>query len=174
MQPGRRRDDTEGMDINALPNEAAHTGLRDLAAPRTVLVVDDESGIRELLAVILEVEGYRVVQASCGSEALAAVAAHSIDLITLDVMMPDMDGWQVAERLDADARTAGIPRMMISGKPIGELRAAPGARRAAAVLTKPFDFLQLTALIADLLAPAAFVPRQRDGQMQDQPAGTIR
>lgn len=167
MQPARHGDDPPGMDSHPRPDEAVHAELRILAAPRSVLVVDDEPGIRDLLGVILEVEGYRVVKAAGGADALAVMAAQPIDLITLDVMMPDMDGWEVAARLDADSRTAAVPRVMISGKPIGELRAAPGARRAAAVLTKPFDFLQVTDLIAALLAPAAFVPRQRGGRLAD-------
>jgi CheY-like chemotaxis protein len=146
---------------------AAHAELRDLAAPATVLVVDDDAAIRELLGVMLEVEGHRVLQAACGAEALALVAQHRPDLITLDVMMPDMDGWEVADHLDADVRTAAIPRVMISGKPLGELQGAPGARRAAAVLSKPFDFTQVTRLVHELLAAGA-VPQQRahDGPPQ--------
>jgi CheY-like chemotaxis protein len=134
-------------------HELAHAELRELSAARTVLVVDDEAGVRQLLAVILEMEGHRVLQAASGADALAQVESEPVDLITLDVMMPGLDGWAVAEQLDADPRTAGIPRIMISGKPLDELRAAPGARRAAAVLTKPFDFAELSALVAELLAP---------------------
>lgn len=142
----------------------AQVELRHLAEARTVLVVDDEPGIRQLLGVILQVEGHRVLEAACGADALALVAQQRVDLITLDVMMPDMDGWEVAERLDSDARTAAIPRVMISGMPLGELRAAPGARRASAVLTKPFDFISLAALVEELLAPATGVPQQRTGR----------
>jgi CheY-like chemotaxis protein len=134
-------------------HQPAHAALRELSAARTVLVVDDESGVRQLLAVILEMEGHRVLQAASGAEALAQVESEQVDLITLDVMMPGLDGWAVGEQLDADPRTAAIPRIMISGKPLDELRAAPGARRAAAVLTKPFDFAELSALVAELLAP---------------------
>ena len=151
---------------------AASAQLRDLAAHATVLVVDDEPGIRELLSVMLEVEGHRVVQAADGAEALALVAQHSPDLITLDVMMPGMDGWQVAERLDAEAGTAAIPRIMISGMPLGALQAAPGARRAAAVLSKPFDFAELTRLVTELLAPPV-LPQQRGSTADASPEGVL-
>ena len=142
-------------------HDSARDALSDLAGRRTVLVVDDEQSVRELIAVILELEGHRVLQAESGAVALEVAAAEDLNLITLDVMMPGLDGWQVADALDADERTARVPRMMVSGKPLVELDAAPVRSRAGAVLTKPFDFAEFTDVVRRLLAPPPGVPSPR-------------
>lgn len=136
---------------------AARTG------PKTVLVVDDEASIRQLITVMLEVEGLRVLEAECGERALEILASEHVDLITLDVMMPGLDGWQVAAALDLDDRTAGIPRVMVSGVPLNQLRQEPGASRASAVLAKPFDFVEFVETAQNLLAKAPTIPTPRDG-----------
>ena len=122
--------------------DAVHDTLRDLGGRGTVLVVDDEDNVRELITVVLELEGFRVLQAEDGPTALDVAAHSELVLITLDVMMPGLDGWQVADALDQDERLQSVPRMMVSGKPLTELQQAPGAARAGAVLSKPFDFAQ--------------------------------
>jgi CheY-like chemotaxis protein len=142
-------------------SETAGDALSALAGRRTVLVVDDEKSVRELIAVILELEGHRVLQADCGAVALDVAAAEELHLITLDVMMPDLDGWQVADALDASERTASVPRMMVSGKPMTELESAPGRSRASAVLSKPFDFAEFAEVVRRLLDGPVTVPRQR-------------
>ncbi|MGB8652139.1 MAG: response regulator [Mycobacteriales bacterium] len=151
---------------------AAQDALSALARPQTVLVVDDEESIRHLIEVMLELEGYRVLHAETGERALEIAAEEHLDLITLDVMMPGLDGWQVAEALDAAPQTASIPRMMVSGKPLIELESNPGRGRAAAVLAKPFDFAQFTELVRQLLTPAVLsaVPSPRQ---EDDPSGVL-
>lgn len=94
----------------------AQVELRHLAEARTVLVVDDEPGIRQLLGVILQVEGHRVLEAACGADALALVAQQRVDLITLDVMMPDMDGWEVYQQIKANEETKLIPVIVVTAK----------------------------------------------------------
>src|SRR3981081_2908194 len=74
-------------------------------APARVLIVDDESHNRELLAVLLRQEGLLLLSVASGEEALALVAAQPPDLILLDVMMPGMDGYQVAAKIKAGAAT---------------------------------------------------------------------
>lgn len=133
--------------------------LSSLAGRQSVLVVDDEDSVRELIAVILELEGLRVLQAACGEEALYLAGSEELHLITLDVMMPGLDGWQVAAALDASDRTRAVPRMMVSGKPIVELDRAPGRERASAVLTKPFDFAEFTDIALRLLRVQVPSPR---------------
>ena len=81
---------------------------------RTVLVVDDDKSVRELLAVILECEGYLVVTAASGADALRLAAELRPDLITLDVMMPDMDGWSVLAALKSDEALRDIPVIMLT------------------------------------------------------------
>lgn len=129
----------------------------------TVLVVDDDAAIREMLAFALELEGYRVLQAEDGRAALTVMAEQDVDLVTLDVMMPGLDGWQVADVLRADPKTRFVPRVMISGMPIDQLMRACAARQAAAILTKPFDVDKVTTLIGRLLAPVDGLPAPRPG-----------
>ncbi|MCW2545003.1 MAG: diguanylate cyclase [Frankiales bacterium] len=130
----------------------------------TVLVVDDEESIRTLLSVMLELEGYRVLQAENGVQALATAATEHLDLITLDVMMPGLDGWQVAAALDEDDRLCAVPRVMVSGMPLAQLLGEPGARRASAVLAKPFDFVEFIEIVQELLAKPLPVPEPRNGE----------
>ena len=148
-----------------LAASAART-LTSLSGRRTVLVVDDEESVRELLAVVLTLEGHHVVQAPDGPTALALAAAERPDLVVLDVMMPGMDGWEVAARLAAHPSTAGVPRMVVSGKPLGELEGAVGRDLVATVLTKPFDFVVFVDQVRALLEPVdevAGVPAPRSG-----------
>ena len=74
-----------------------------------ILVVDDEEDNRELLAVVLTWEGFVVATAPGGAEALASVAKDRPDVVLLDVMMPDMDGYEVLARMKGDAATQSIP-----------------------------------------------------------------
>jgi CheY-like chemotaxis protein len=121
----------------------------------TVLVVDDDVPIREMLVLALEMEGYQVVQVCDGLQALEAVKRYRIDLVTLDIMMPGMDGWQVADRLRADRATAHIPRVMISGVPVDQLMRACASRQASAIVSKPFDLDHVLDLVVQLIGPPA-------------------
>ena len=80
----------------------------------TILIVDDEPSNREMLAQLLEPQGYRIVGASSGMEALDMIAAESPQLILLDVTMPGLDGYAVASLLKADPNTASIPIIMVT------------------------------------------------------------
>ena len=127
------------------------------------LVVDDEPSVRALIEVTLQMEGFETVGAADGFEALELAAGRRPDVITLDVMMPGMDGWEVALRLEG----SGIPIVMVSGKPVGELEDAPGRHRAAAVLVKPFDFAAFVAVVqqvAGVAAPGVPEPRASGAQ----------
>ncbi|MBN9089327.1 MAG: response regulator [Reyranella sp.] len=114
----------------------------------TVLVVDDDPAARDLLIANLKGAGYRLVQASNGNEALSLARTMRPDAITLDVMMPKTDGWQVLSALKADADLRDIPVIvvtMLSDRGIGL------SLGAADVLTKPVDRARLTALIHGLV-----------------------
>ncbi len=80
----------------------------------TILIVDDEPKNRSLLEVLLKPEGYLTVTANSGEEALAMVAKKPPDLILLDVMMPGMDGYDVATKLKANPATRNLPIIMLS------------------------------------------------------------
>jgi len=81
-----------------------------------ILLVDDEEDILDFLELILEEQGYSVVKASSGRDALAAAQMHRPELILLDVMMPEMDGWEVLKLLKADEEVAHIPVAMLTAR----------------------------------------------------------
>jgi CheY-like chemotaxis protein len=123
-----------------------------------VLVVDDDRVIQELLRVNLELEGYEVAVASDGEEALVRFEEFRPRLVLLDIMMPKLDGWQVATRLKADEASRDVPIVMLSAK-AQEAAAERGSQAGvAAYVTKPFDPIWLLGLIAELL-PATSSPR---------------
>jgi adenylate cyclase len=118
--------------------------------PPTVLVVDDDPVIVKLLQVNFEMEGYDVITAADGEEGLERARSSRPDAIVLDVMMPKMNGLQVAERLKADEQTRSIPIILLSAKAQGTDIAA-GKELAEDYLTKPFDPLELLDRVAELL-----------------------
>src|SRR5436305_3729900 len=85
-------------------------------AGSTVLVVDDDPVIVKLLQVNFEMEGYHVITAGDGEEGLARARADHPDIVLLDVMMPKMDGLQVATALKGDEATSAIPILLLSAK----------------------------------------------------------
>jgi signal transduction histidine kinase/CheY-like chemotaxis protein len=109
---------------------------RDAGEPPLVLVVDDEEATRELITRGLQKEGFRVLAASSGEEALRLAREKRPDAISLDVLMPGMDGWTVLRSLKADHLTAGIPVVMVSMLDDRDIGHALGA---SDYLTKPFD-----------------------------------
>lgn len=121
----------------------------------TILVVDDDPVIQKLLSVNFEMEGYQVATASDGVEGLERVQADPPDLILLDVMMPRMDGLEVARRLKADPSTKGIPVVLLSAK--AQSTDVQGGLEAGAdaYVTKPFDPLELLEKVAALLGGTA-------------------
>jgi DNA-binding response OmpR family regulator len=104
-----------------------------------VLVVDDDPAVLQLLRVNFELDGYDVVAASNGEDALEAAAAGGIDCVVCDWMMPGMDGLEVVRRLKSQSDTAKVPVVMVSAK---TQRTDVSEGRAAGVdeyVTKPFD-----------------------------------
>ena len=104
-----------------------------------VLVVDDDDVIRQLITVNLELEGFDVSTAIDGQDCLDRVKDVRPDVITLDIMMPRLDGWEAAGRLRADPDTAGIKVVLLSAR-AQEADLERGSRIGVdAYLTKPFD-----------------------------------
>jgi CheY-like chemotaxis protein len=118
-----------------------------------VLVVDDTANVRALIQVNLELEGIEVHLAADGQEALDRVDAVEPDLITMDVMMPRMDGLTAATLLKSTERTAGIPIVMVTARAQTADRQAGHAAGVDAYLTKPFDPVELVATVLRLLPP---------------------
>lgn len=106
---------------------------------KKVLVADDEQAITELVAFALELEGYIVIQAPDGPEALRLAKEQRPDLAMVDVMMPGMDGREVSRRIKEDPATAKIPVLLFSAAPNPDLTEA----KADGFMPKPFDVNQL-------------------------------
>jgi DNA-binding response OmpR family regulator len=81
-----------------------------------ILLVDDEEDILDFLELILGEQGYSIIKASSGKEALAAAQVHRPDLILLDIMMPEMDGWEVLKLLKADEELVQTPVAMLTAR----------------------------------------------------------
>ncbi len=125
----------------------------DVASP-TVLVVDDDAVIINLLQVNFELEGYTVLTAHDGDEAIERARRAQPDVVVLDVMMPGMDGIEVARRLRADSDTAHLPILLLSAKAQGSDMTA-GLDTADDYVTKPFEPLELLDRVAALVASRA-------------------
>ncbi|MEO6027218.1 MAG: response regulator [Candidatus Binatia bacterium] len=110
-----------------------------------VLVVDDDRNAVDILNRLLTKEGFLVQCAHGGREALALVAAHPIDVILLDVMMPDMDGFQVCEALRQNDRTREIPIILLTAKDDMETRVVGMRLGVSEFLTKPINKTELFA-----------------------------
>jgi CheY-like chemotaxis protein len=115
-----------------------------------VLVVDDDDVIRQLITVNLELEGFEVMTAFDGQDCLDKVKDVKPDVITLDIMMPRLDGWEAASRLRDDPETADIKVVLLSAR-AQEADLQRGSRIGVdAYLTKPFDPDELIATVRRL------------------------
>ncbi len=116
---------------------------------KTVLLVDDEHAIIDALSGILEDEGFRVVTAANGREALARLEEGLPDVALVDVMMPGMDGRELVQRMRADARLSRIPVVMMSAVPHFILKREKELA-CDDFFQKPFDLWQLIARLREL------------------------
>ncbi|MEO5575600.1 MAG: response regulator [Gaiellaceae bacterium] len=117
----------------------------------TVLVIDDEAPIRLLCRVNLEAEGMSVLEAGDGPSGLDTARADRPDVILLDVMMPGLDGWGVAEALLEDERTAEIPIVFLTARAEFRDRAKGLDIGGIDYITKPFNPVELAPLVRELL-----------------------
>ena len=136
--PARVAAAAEEPAASAEPAERATPGVG------TVLVIDDEPAVRDLMQRFLTKEGFRVVTAGGGEEGLRRARELAPDAVTLDVMMPGMDGWAVLTALKADPETADIPVVMLT---IVDDRNLGYALGAADYLTKPIDRERLATVL---------------------------
>lgn len=126
------------------------TEIQPGARPR-VLVVDDSDVIRTLITVNLEIEGFEVLQAVDGLDALEKVLAARPDVMTIDVKMPRLDGFDTVERLRADPRTHDLKIAMVTAcAQESDLRRGDEVG-VDAYVTKPFDPSSLVRTVRDLV-----------------------
>jgi DNA-binding response OmpR family regulator len=116
-----------------------------------VLVIDDEAPIRLLCRVNLEAERMTVLEASDGPSGLETARREKPDVILLDVMMPALDGWRVAEQLLDDDSTKDIPIIFLTARAEFRDRARGLDIGGVDYVTKPFNPLELASLVRDLL-----------------------
>ncbi len=116
-----------------------------------VLVIDDEAPIRLLCRVNLEAEGMDVLEAGDGPSGLDLARAECPDVVLLDVMMPRLDGWRVAEQLLEDEHTADIPIIFLTARAEFRDRARGLDIGGIDYVTKPFNPLELAPLVRGLL-----------------------
>jgi putative two-component system response regulator len=116
-----------------------------------ILVVDDHAVNRMTAVALLAIEGYEVIEADCGAAAIAIVAQKQPDLILLDVMMPDMDGFEVCQIIKQDEQTRQIPVIFITALNDNKSRIRGIESGAGDFLTKPFDRLELAARVKSLV-----------------------
>ena len=126
-----------------------------------VLVIDDEAPIRLLCRVNLEAEGMSVLEAADGATGLGIARAERPDAVLLDVMMPGLDGWSVAERLLADEATAGIPIIFLTARADLRDRARGLDVGGLEYVTKPFNPVELSPLVRDVIAAVARGEREQ-------------
>jgi excisionase family DNA binding protein len=144
--PGRhrryRRDDLDAFLERSLP---------DARSGPVVLIVDDDERLREYVRVNLEMEGYTVQEAGSAEEGMEVLDAMRPDLVLLDVMMPQVDGWEMLQRMHDRHGVGSIPVVMFSGK-VEEGAAGEAAERGAqGFIGKPFDPQELIAQTKQLL-----------------------
>ena len=142
-------DATAGPDLTVGPDLTAGPGYDGDGA--SILVIDDDPAARQIIGTYLAREGHRVLYATSGAEGLAKARAARPDVITLDIMMPEVDGWSVLTSLKNDPELRDIPVVMVS---IADDKGLGSSLGAAASLSKPVDQKDLIATIkAQLRTP---------------------
>jgi DNA-binding response OmpR family regulator len=117
-----------------------------------ILIVDDDIDSLKLIGLMLQRQGYEISAASAGGQAIAKALAETPDLIILDVMMPDMDGYEVCRRLRADVNTQNIPIIMFTAKTLVDDKVTGFEAGADDYLTKPTHPAELASRVKAVLA----------------------
>ena len=152
---GRSKEYQPQVSADTVRNCPQEHGRADSLTPVSqvlgrVLVVDDDEVIRQLIAVNLTLEGFEVVTAVDGRECLEKVAEVHPDVITLDVMMPRLDGWVTATQLRRNPETSGIKVVLITARAQEDDRDRGRQIGVDAYLTKPFDPAEMIRVVREL------------------------
>jgi DNA-binding response OmpR family regulator len=119
---------------------------------RLVLVVDDDPSVLLLCRVNLELDGFRVLEAADGATALELARAQPPDVVLLDLMLPDVDGWQVLRALKDDPQLTAVPVVILTARTDDQDKVRSLTSGAAEYMTKPFSPFALAHVIEDVLA----------------------
>jgi excisionase family DNA binding protein len=147
---GHRRYRQRDLDAFVAGSASGTPSVRSRPAP-LVLIVDDDPRIREFVRVNLEMDGFSVREAGNADEGLAALEAEPPDLILLDVMMPQVDGWEMLQRVRERHGVDSIQVIMFSGQVDEDARDQAEAGGAQAFVGKPFNPQELVTRAKDLL-----------------------
>ena len=122
---------------------------------KRILVVDDDENILSLERTILEQKGFVITTAAGGAEALKILGEEDFDLVLLDVMMPEIDGFTVCRRIKEEPRTKEIPVIFLTAKGGGEALAEGFESGAIMYINKPFTANKLLTIVNTMLEPPA-------------------
>lgn len=126
--------------------------------PATILLVEDDPDVSDMLSAYFRVLGYEVIPAYAGEEAIEASRYKSLDLILLDIRLPDIDGYEVANRLRDNRRTEGIPIIFLTEKRARSDRLRGLELGADDYITKPFDIQELRLRVRNAIRRSAQGP----------------
>jgi len=178
-QRGPGRGGPSGRSPARCAKPAAGTGRRPVEAEGAlggarVLLVEDEPAIRALCRINLNLAGIETLEAADGEEALELVRAERPDLVLLDVMLPRIDGWEVATRLREDDATREIPVVFLSARTDRGDRARGDELGGVGYVAKPFDPAALAAFVRETLVRIARGERDdlRAERFRDVRSGT--
>jgi len=118
---------------------------------KRILIIEDEESLLKLETILLTVNGYEVSNASTGMDALEKLSCEQFDLVLLDIMLPDIDGYEICSRIKEDPRHAGIPVVMLTGRKSCVDQERGASCGADAYLTKPFKSAMIIEAIERLL-----------------------
>jgi DNA-binding response OmpR family regulator len=122
---------------------------------KRILVVDDDENILSLERTILEQKGFVVTTAAGGAEALEILGSEDFDLVLLDVMMPEIDGFTVCRKIKEEPRTKELPVIFLTAKGGGEALAEGFESGAIMYINKPFTANKLLTIVNTMLEPSA-------------------
>ena len=119
---------------------------------KRILIVEDEESLLKLETILLTVKGYEVSGASTGKDALDKISGETYDLVLLDIMLPDIDGYEICRRIKEHPRHADTPVVMLTARKSTEDQELGATSGADAYLTKPFKSAMIIEVIEKLLS----------------------
>ena len=124
--------------------------MRGNKMPKKIMIVDDEEDIRISVGQILEVSGYEVIKAEDGNDCLEKLQNETPDLVVLDIMMPGMNGWDVAAKIKENPKLSEIPIVFLTAKG-DDMSIGMGGLASEDYVVKPFDIIDLKNRIEQVL-----------------------
>jgi len=151
---GRAAEQSGSREPGGRPRGARGGSESRATSSGRILIVDDEQAIRLVCRLNLQEAGFDTLEAEDGTSALALARAELPDLILLDIMLPEVDGWRVAEELRAKPETRGIPILFLSARSERSDEARAYELGGVGYITKPFDPISMTEKVRSIVERA--------------------